>query len=98
MKSPKAFIFEIVRKTESLRDGLIAYAYAERAVPSAPEIWWICVSDYDFYREDQRFKVLCKAWHKAARARGINLSIVYCNPLEKKLNQLSNDDNLILNV
>ena len=98
MKSTKAFIFEIVRKTESLRDRLIAYAYADRAVPSAPEIWWICVSDYDFYREDQRFKALCKAWHKAARARGINLSIVYCNPLEKKLNQLANDGNLILNV
>ena len=98
MKSTKAFIFDIVRKTESLRDGIVAYAYAEQAVPSAPEIWWVCVSDYDFYREDQRFKALCKAWHKAARALGINLSIAYCNPLEKKLNQLANADNLILNI
>ena len=98
MKSTKAFIFDIVRKTESLRDGIVAYAYAEQAVPSAPEIWWVCVSDYNFYLEDQRFRVLCNAWHKAAMARGINLSIAYCNPMEKRLNQLANADNLILNI
>ena len=98
MKSTKAFIFDIVRKTESLRDGIVAYAYAEQSVPSAPEIWWVCVSDYNFYLEDQRFRALCNAWHKVAKARGINLSITYCNPMEKRLNQLANADNLILNI
>lgn len=88
----KAFILSIIKKLESLVDGMVVYAYKECS-------WYsICLSDYDYYFHNQRFKTLSKAWHKAAVARGFKISFAYCNPLESKLKKLADEDNLIINV
>ena len=87
-----AFILSIIKKLESLVDGMIVYAYKERS-------WYsICLSDYDYYFHDHRFNTLSRAWHKAAVARGFRISFAYCKPLESKLKKLADEDNLIINV
>lgn len=93
MKKIEDFILSILQKVEGMQDGLIAYAYKNRS-------WWeISVSDFDFYMNNQRFKKLSDAWHKAAKAQGETIVFV-CGwiPTEEKLEGLLKSDNLILNV
>ena len=88
----KAFILSIIKKLESLVDGMVVYAHKECS-------WYsICLSDYDYYFNDQRFKTLSRAWYKAASARGFKISFAYCKPLESKLKKLAYEDDLIINV
>lgn len=95
----ETFILNIIKKVESLREGLIAYGYLTGNGPMTFTYWEIAVSDYEFYMKDKRFKALCKAWYQAAKSRGFTLVFV-CGwiPKEKVLLELAEKDNLILNV
>ena len=93
-----SFLLSVVKKLESLRPGVFVYAYKE--YNSTGEHWWwfVSVSDIDLYR-DTRFKMITKAFSKAAKVRGFGLVFV-CNwiPKEKTLVELAEKDCLILNV
>lgn len=86
------FIFSIIRKIESMKQGMIAYAYFDKG------FYWICLNDFDFYMTDKRFKALSNAWHKAGKSLGIRVTFAYCAPKEEHLVKLANEDNLFLNV
>lgn len=92
------FISEIVKKIETLGDGLIAYAYVDGNATGTCKWWTVCINDFEMYFHDKRFKALSNAWHKAAIARGFKVTFAYCQPKEKKLIQLAEEDNLIMNV
>lgn len=92
------FIKGILAKCESLRPDVIAYAHQDSN--SVKTHFWttVCVSDMDMYFNDNRFKALTRAWHKVAQKQGFKLIFCYCNPKEKKLAELAEQGNLILNV
>lgn len=86
------FISSILKKIESLKQGIIAYAYFDS------NWYWICLNDFDFYMNDKKFKILAKAWDTAGKALGIKIIFAYCKPKEEFLVKLANDDNLFLNM
>lgn len=93
------FILNILKKIESLQDGVIAHAYKTGNYMTS-NIWWeISVSDFELYAKNKRFKTLTKAWHKVAKSYGFEIIFV-CGwmPTEQKLVKLAEDGNLILNV
>lgn len=93
------FILNILKKIESLQDGIIAYAYKTGNVPMTHTWWEISVSNYELYMHDKRFKTLKNAWHKAALAQGHKIIFVCgCIPTEERLSKLADEDNLILNI
>lgn len=93
------FILNIIKKIESLKDGVIAYAYKTGNATMTYTWWEVSVSDFDLYMKDKRFKNLSNAWHKAAIVHNVRLVFVCgCFPTEERLEKLANDDNLILNV
>ena len=88
------FILSILRKVESLKEGVIAYAYKSESG------WWeISISDFELYMNDKRFKKLSTAWRTAAKAQKEKIIFV-CGwmPTEEKLVRLSEDDNLIIDI
>ena len=92
MKTEK-FILGVLKKIESLSEGIIAFAY------KAKNNWWeIAVSDFDLYSGDKRFKALSQAWHKAMNAQGKKVIFVCRTPKEKQLAKLATENNLILNL
>jgi hypothetical protein len=92
------FILNILRKIESLKDGMIAYAYLDGNALMSHTWYLVCLNDYEMYMNDKRLKALMNAWHKAGKALGIKVIFAYCNPSEEKLNELAEKDNLFLNV
>lgn len=93
------FILNILKKIESLKEGVIAYSY-KTGNESMSNIWWeVSISDYNLYMNDRRFKALSNAYHKAAKQQGFKLIFV-CGwiPSENKLIDLAENDNLILNI
>ena len=92
------FIMSIIRKIESLKEGVIAYAYKDGNENMTHTWYCVCLSDYEMYMNDKRFKALSKAWHTAGKAFGIKVIFAYCNPLEEKMGKLQYDGNLFLNV
>jgi len=95
----ESFILSILKKVESMKEGVVAYSYKTGNAPMT-HVWWeISVSDFDLYMNDKRFKALSNAWHKAAKAKGHKIIFVCgCIPTEEKLVKLMEEDNLILNV
>ena len=89
-----AFVLSILKKIESLKEGVISYSTF-----SKDGYYEISVSDFDMYMKDKRFKILTTAWHKASLALGFKIVFV-CGwiPTEKKLVELSEQNNLILNI
>ena len=92
------FILSIIRKIEEIKPGIIAYAYKDGNETKTCVRWIVCVSDFDFYMNDSRFKTLSKAWHAAGKARKEKIIFCYCSPKEKKLAELAESDNLIMNI
>lgn len=90
------FISKILTKVESLQQNVICYAYQEKF--GGKSVYNICVSDYDIYTKDERFKRLTKAWHLIAKNMNLKIIFWYCSPLEKNLVELMEADNLIMNV
>lgn len=94
----ETFLLNILRKIESLKEGVIAYAYLDGNEKRTHTWYCVCLNDYDMYVNDKRLKALTNAWHTAAKALGIKVVFAYCNPLEEKLETLLNSGNLFLNV
>lgn len=94
----EVFILKIIKKIESLQEGLIAYAYKDGNAPMTHTWWTVAVSDFEFYMHDKRFRTLTNAWHKAAEAQGQKIVFVCCSPKEDNLLKLSEDNNLIMDV
>lgn len=92
------FILSIVRKLETIYPGTIAFAHREWNGPRTYGWWCVCISDLNIYMNDKRFKVLCSAWRKAGKARGVNVVFCACMPHEKNLNKFAEEENLIMNV
>ena len=93
MNKYSGFVLKIVKQIEE-KFGCIAYAYVEEN-----DKWWcICVNDYDLYMGDEDFKKLRKNWHIIAKKRKIGIVFCYCHPIESKLSQLANNNNLVMNV
>lgn len=92
------FIKSVLAKCESLREGVIAYAYQQGNISGTHRWIEVCVSDLDMYFNDQRFKTLTRAWHMVAEKQGFKLIFCYCNPQEKKLVELAEKGNLIMNI
>ena len=97
MKGERTFILKILKVIENLREGVVAYAYLDGNATMSFKWYTICVSDYDLYRES-KFMSLTRAWHKSSIAHGIRVCFAYCNPSEKRLAELLNADNLIMNI
>lgn len=93
------FILSICKKLENTYPGIIAFAYKDGNLPRT-HVWWsVCITDFEIYMHDKRFKTLTNAWHKAAKAQGYKIIFV-CDwiPTEGKLAKLADENNLILNV
>ena len=95
---PRKYILTIIKRIETLYPNVICYAYLDGNEPMTHRWWSLCISDYNVYMNDERFKKLSSAWHKGAIAQGIKLIFFYCNPQEKKLFELADKDNLIMNI
>ena len=95
----ESFLLSVVKKIESLKDGIISYGCLTGNIDMTYTWWQISVSDYDLYMHDERFKRLSRAWYKAALAKGFKLIFV-CGwvPSEEKLLKLAEEDNLILSI
>lgn len=92
------FLMSILTKIDTLREGMISYAYLSGNAPMTYTWWEIACSDINMYLNDSRFKALTKAWHKAGKARGMKIIFVACTPSEEKLSKLLENDNLLMNV
>lgn len=91
------FILSIVKKLEATYP-VISFAYKDCNSTNTYEWWWICMTNYEVYVQDKRFKILSDAWRAAAKARGIKIVFCYCSAKEKFLEKLAKEDNLIMNV
>lgn len=87
----KKRILTIIQAIEKIYKGIIAFGYKE-----GENTWFIAVNDYDVYMSD-KFKTLCKNWRKNQGGSG---KIIFCYlvPTEKRLMELAEGENLILNV
>lgn len=92
------FIQSILAKCESMRPGVIAFAYQNGNATGTHKWIEVCVSDFDLYSQDQRFKTLRKAWYKVAEKQHIRLVFAFCSPKEKKLCELAESGNLLMNI
>lgn len=93
----KHFILSILKKIETLQPSLIAYAYKDSN--DLGNKWWVIgVNDYLFYMKNERFNMLRKAWYKSGRARKITIIFAFCNLREKKMQELYNENNLLINI
>ena len=95
----RKFLLSILKQIESLKDGVIAYAYRTSNAPKTFRYWEVSVSDFDLYMNDNRFKQLTKEWHEEAERRGERI-IFICGwvPTEERLLKLAEEDNLVLNL
>lgn len=93
-----AFLLSILKKIESLKEGVICYATEDHYPDGTHRWWWIAVDDYNFYSQDWKYKSLMNAYGKAAKARGLNIAFCYCSVSEDSLMKLANESNLILNI
>jgi len=91
MKKEVSFIQKVVKLTEK-NFGVICYAYKDG------DWWWICINDYDIYSKDELYKKWKENWRKIGKSISVNVTYCYCNPLESKLRELSDNDNLIMNI
>ena len=92
------FIQAVLAKCESLRPGVIAYAYQNANVGGTYSWMEICVSDLDMYFNDARFRALRRAWVKVAEKQRFKLVFCCCSPKEKRLAELAQNGNLIMNI
>lgn len=92
------FILSIVKKLETTYPGVIAFAYKDWNASRTNEWWDVCITDYDIYTTDNRFKTLTHAWRVAGKARGEKIIFCYCSAKKKNLEKLAEENNLIMNI
>jgi hypothetical protein len=82
-------ILAVLQALEKIYKGIITFSYKEG------ECWFIAIDDYDIYFSE-KFKTLCANWRKVFN--GKKIIFCYLKPSEKKLVELSEQGNLIMNV
>lgn len=92
------FILSIVKKLEDTYPGVIAWAHKDWNAPRTYEWWCICITDFEIYMHNKRFKTLTHAWHAAAKARGEKIIFFCCSAKEKNLKKFAEEGNLIINI
>lgn len=85
----RSVVYKIIKDIEKRFPEMIAYACFENG------FWYICVDDYEVYKS-KKFCAYTKIYRK--KYRNVKLLFCYCKPLEKKLEELAEQDNLILHV
>jgi hypothetical protein len=99
MDKKEDFILSVIKKIETMQEGIIAYGFFTGNLDMSYTWYQINVSDYNFYMKDERFKKMSTVWHKAAKARGFLLVFVMgWYPKEQNLLELADKNNLILNI
>ena len=99
MKQRK-FILKVIRHVER-EFGVIAYGYKWVNPSGTWTVWNICISDYEIYMTNKKFKAISNAYHKAWRKTfpdNVRFGFCFCKPVESKLVELAEQDNLILDV
>lgn len=91
-KNIDKFLMSIIRKIESLQEGLITYAFFDSPW------YWFCLNDFEFYMHNRCFNNLTKVWHKVSKTLNIRIVFVYKEPSEDFLLKKANENNLYLNI
>jgi hypothetical protein len=92
------FILKIIKSLEHFQSDLTVWAYRDGNETKTREWYTICVSDFETYMKNMKFKKLLSAWHKVAKMRRIIITFSYQNPIEQQLLKLANEENLIMDV
>ncbi len=80
-----------------MKTGIICWCFLDGNDSGTQTFWNVSCSDYKFYLEDERFDKLRKVWREAGKKRGMKIVFSACAPNEKKLFELSEKDNLLIN-
>lgn len=95
--SERSTVLKIVKAVESEFEDVIAYAHLDGNAPKTYTWWNVCISNYELYCS-KGFKEFSKAMHNKYEPKGVRLLFCYCNPIEKKLFELAEQENLIMNL
>ena len=95
--SERSTVFKIVKAIESEFKDVIAYAHFDGNSLMTYTWWTICISNCELYYSKE-FKEFCKQCREKAKKQNVRLLFCYCNPLEKNLLKLAENDNLIMNL
>lgn len=108
MKGEEEFVLSIIKKLESIKEGLVCFSYVCKYDPDGREIKnpdaifrFIAMDNYEFYKTlyfEKRTFNLIKVWRKISDKMGLKIVFCYRNPIESQLVELLKDDNLIMNV
>lgn len=91
------FLLDVVCKLEA-RYECIACAYKEFRVDGTLAWWYVSIDNYEAYFKDSKFRVLAAAWRKIAEKNGFKIVFCYSAVSEKKLTELLENNDLIMNV
>lgn len=92
--SERNFIYNLVRQTED-KFKCICYSYKDGNTDKTCVWWNVCIDNYELYYSDE-FRQWAKMWHDKSRKSGVSVLFCYCNPIEGKLAELAEQDNLIM--
>ena len=90
-------IYKILNAIEDIFSNTIAWGFSESNSSKTFSWWNICISDYHVYCSKD-FKTFASDVHQLYKPYNIRIVFVYCNPIEKALLELAENDNLILNI
>ena len=93
-----AFLLSVIRKVESLREGVICIAYSERYEGNPNCYYWVAVDDFDFYSKDEKLKTLSKQYQTIASKNGVKMAVCYQSMTETSLLKLANENDLLMNI
>lgn len=89
-------VWKIVKQLTTLFPDEIVYGYKYYNATETAHWWMISISTFDVYKSE-RFKKITQAWHKAVSVQTTEKVIFSCcNPSEKELAKLLENNNLIM--
>lgn len=88
-------VYKVVKSIEQHFPGCVAWAHFDGNAPMTYTYWTVCVNDYELYYSDE-YKKLTKELRE--KYNDVRFLFCYCNPLESKLAELAEKDNLIMNI
>jgi len=93
----RGFVYKVVKNIESKFSGVISYAYLDFNINKTYRWWCVCIDNYELYTSAE-FRNFANNWQKLSKKINAKIVFVYCIPKEKKLIELSENNNLIMNV
>lgn len=95
----RRLILTIIKQVERIDTTLFVYGYQIANEPRTRMWWEISVSSFEFYMHNETFRKIANQWCNIAKSKGIKVIFV-CGwkPTEKRLVELMNENNLILNI